>query len=65
MSHRKPKMDAFTARFYAKAGSFDVKPVTKKRRKAVTALSLTSKTNFREALRDAQKTTKSRLKGIE
>ena len=62
MTHR--KMDAFTARFYAKAGQFDVKPAPKRARHP-SVMSILKKDSFKLALSDASKRSKpSRLKGV-
>lgn len=59
----KKKMDAFTARFYAKAGQFDVKPVKKRHTSFMSTL---KKDKLKEVIGDATKRSKgSRLKGIE
>jgi hypothetical protein len=64
MAARKKKMDAFTARFYAKAGQFDVKPAPKRRHAGV--MTILKKDALKEAIRDATKRSKGpRLKGID
>lgn len=56
-------MDAFTARFYAKAGQFDVKPAPKRNRPSV--MTLLKKQKLQLAIGDASKRSKGpRLKGV-
>lgn len=67
MAARK-KMDSFTARFYAKAGQFDVKPApkAKTKRRHPGVMSILKKDKFKEVLKDSSKRSKSsRLKGVD